>query len=145
MGMEIKSIAINQSLTELLQSCDLPISDISPSQSLCFFGCHIDAELVGAVGLEIYGAVALLRSLAVHPHSRNSGIGRALVAYAENAASSLRVESLFLLTTTAAPFFASFGYLPMPRDEAPAAIKATAQFSGLCPASSSFMSKHLSL
>ena len=53
------------------------------------------------------------------------------------------VETLYLLTTTAAQFFARRGYEAVPRSEAPAAIAATAQFSELCPASSTFMRKVL--
>ena len=48
-----------------------------------------------------------------------------------------------LLTTTAASFFAKRGYRPLARDEAPAAVRATAEFRSICPASATCMGKSL--
>ena len=64
-SMEIKSVFANDELLKLLESCDLLVSDISLSNALYFFGSYQDGRLVGVVGLERFGAVALLRSLAV--------------------------------------------------------------------------------
>lgn len=134
----------NELVLRLLEDCKLPVADISASRSVQLFGAYAGSELLGVVGLEAYAPVALLRSLAVSPAARNTGTGRALVAFVEAEAASRNVASLFLLTMTAASFFEALGYAPLPREEAPDAIKATAQFSGLCPASSSFMVKRLS-
>jgi amino-acid N-acetyltransferase len=141
--MSIEPIDRLAEIKQLLAACELPTTDISPSKSLLFFGCHSDAKLVGIVGLEIYGTVALLRSLAVDPARRKQGLGKSLVDFAEAHAASLGVESLYLLTTTADAFFSGLGYSPASREEAPSFIKNTSQFSGLCPASSAFMCKHL--
>lgn len=130
-------------IKQLLSACELPTSDISPSKTLLFFGCHSDGKLVGVIGLEVYGQIALLRSLAVAPELRKHGLGKSLVTFAEAHAASFGVESLYLLTTTAEAFFTKLGYSPASREEAPSPIKATSQFSGLCPASSIFMHKHL--
>jgi C_GCAxxG_C_C family probable redox protein len=141
--LSIEPIAQITEIKQLLSACGLPVSDIVPSESLLFFGCRSNSELVGVVGLEVYGSVALLRSLAVSPQYRNNCLGKALVAHAEAHAASLGVQSLFLLTTTAEAYFSKLGYLAASREDAPLPIKASAQFSGLCPASSSFMSKRL--
>jgi amino-acid N-acetyltransferase len=130
-------------IKQLLSACELPTADILPSKSMLFFGRRSEAKLVGVVGLEVYGQVALLRSLAVDPKHRKHGLGRSLVDFAEAHATTLGVESLYLLTTTADAFFSRLGYSPVSRGEAPSSIKITSQFSGLCPASSIFMSKHL--
>ena len=141
--LPVEPIAQIAEVKQLLLACELPVSDIQPSASLLFFGCRSSSELVGAVGLELFGAVALLRSLAVAPPHRKYSLGKSLVAFAEAHAAALDVQSLFLLTTTAKAFFSKLGYAPASREDAPLPIKATAQFSGLCPASSSFMSKRL--
>lgn len=141
--LPIEPITQITEIKQLLSTCGLPVSDIVSSESLLFFGCRTDSELVGAVGLELYGPVALLRSLAVLSQYRNYCLGKALVAHAESHAASLGVQQLFLLTTTAEAYFSKLGYSAASREDAPVPIKATAQFSGLCPASSSFMSKHL--
>ena len=69
----------------------------------------------GIVGLERFGSVALLRSLAVAAELRGTGVGKALVAAAEEYAQTKNVQTLYLLTTTAADFFARLGYAPLPR------------------------------
>lgn len=141
--MPIQFIPHIEDVKQLLSDCELPISDIVPSQSLLFFGCRSDSELVGVVGLEVCGAVALIRSLGVLPQHRNYGLGKALVEFAEAHAKSIGIQSLFLLTTTAETYFSKLGYFTAPRDEAPLPIKDTTQFSALCPASASFMNKQL--
>ncbi|MNR54976.1 acetyltransferase [compost metagenome] len=87
--------------------------------------------------------MALLRSLAVAPEARGSGLGQALVRFAEREAAARHIGRLYLLTNTAAPFFAKLGYQATARETAPPAIRRSAQFSGLCPASASFLSKRL--
>ena len=141
--LPIEPITQITEIKQLLSTCELLVSDIVPSKSLLFFGCRSDSELVGIVGLELSGPVALLRSLAVLPQYRNYCLGKALVAHAESYAASLCVQQLFLLTTTAEAYFSKLGYSAASREDAPLPIKATAQFSDLCPASSTFMSKRL--
>lgn len=62
---------------------------------------------------------------------------------AETWAAAQGIETLYLLTTTAAQFFARRGYEVVARSDAPNVIAATSQFSKLCPASSAFMRKVL--
>lgn len=141
--MHIEPLSPNCELLALLERCGLPVADIATATALRFYGCQRDGRLLGVVALESYGAVALLRSLAVSAEARRSGLGYALVRFAERQAAARQIACLYLLTTTAAAFFAKLGYQAMARESAPAAIRSTAQFSGLCPASSSFMSKRL--
>lgn len=141
--MRAEPISLNKEVEALLTDTGLPVSDLQDSRSLYLFGLRLDGRLVGVVGIEVYGAVGLLRSLAVAEAHRSAGHGRALVAHAETWASEQGVKTLYLLTTTAAAFFARLGYEAIPRSEAPAAIAATSQFAGLCPSSSTFMRKVL--
>jgi amino-acid N-acetyltransferase len=108
-----------------------------------FFGCGEQELPQGVVGLEIYGNDALLRSLAVDPAARGRGCAGALVAQAEQYAQQRGVRRIYLLTTSAADFFARLGYKRLERDEAPGAIRTTSEFAALCPASSVFMVKEL--
>ena len=127
----------------LLEAAGLPFGDLTDAHCEHFFFWGPPDAPTGLVGLELFGNVALLRSLVVSPETRSSGMGSALVRYAENHALSQGVRTLFLLTTTAEGFFARLGYLHATRDAAPAAIRSTREFAGLCPASSAFMSKQL--
>lgn len=127
----------------LLDKCGLPVADLQSCESLRLFGAFDGTTLAGVIGLELYPGVALLRSLAVVPERRDSGLGKALVDFAEKHAGAEGIESIYLLTTTAAPFFARRGYAIAAREDAPGPIRTTAQFSSLCPASSTFMVKRL--
>ena len=141
MTTNIEPIVELKDIVPLLVECNLPVADISPSQSPQFFGVRSESGLVAVVGLELFGAVALLRSLAVSPAHRGRGLASQLVAYAESVAACRGVDSLFLLTTTASDFFSKLGFVSASRSAAPPAIQATSQFSSLCPASSAFLRK----
>ncbi|MGE3297944.1 MAG: arsenic resistance N-acetyltransferase ArsN2 [Porticoccaceae bacterium] len=141
--MRAEAISANAEVEAFLTEAQLSVADLANSRSLKLLGIRDGGRLVGVVGVEVYGSVGLLRSLAVEPNRRHSGLGGSLVSNAEAWAAKQGVKTLYLLTTTAAPFFAGRGYEAVPRTEAPAAIAATAQFSDLCPASSTFMRKVL--
>ena len=141
--MRAETISLNTEVEALLTEAQLPVADLPSSRSLKLLGIRDGGRLVGVVGVEVYGSVGLLRSLAVEPMYSKSGLGVSLVSNAETWAAEQGVETLYLLTATAAQFFARRGYEAVPRSEAPAAIAATAQFSDLCPASSTFMRKVL--
>jgi amino-acid N-acetyltransferase len=141
--MRAEILSPNPEVEALLTEAQLPVADLANNRSLDLLGFRDGGRLVGVVGIEVYGGVGLLRSLAVAPAHRNAGLGDSLVSKAEAWAAKQKVKTLYLLTTTAAPFFARRGYEAVPRSEAPAAIAATAQFSDLCPASSTFMRKVL--
>jgi len=141
MDVKIEPISEIKDVLPLLVACCLPVSDISLSNPPQFFGLRSGSDLVAVVGLELFESVGLLRSLAVSPSHRGRGIAHQLVAFAEGVAASCGVHTLFLLTTTASDFFKTLGFVPASRSSAPAAIQATRQFSGLCPASSEFLTK----
>jgi amino-acid N-acetyltransferase len=102
-----------------------------------------DGQVVGCAALEVYGASALVRSVAVEPSCHGQGLGRRLVAAVEGLASRHGVGELFLLTETAATFFAALGYSYVDRGGVPADVRASAEFAWVCPASASVMRKAL--
>jgi N-acetylglutamate synthase-like GNAT family acetyltransferase len=108
-----------------------------------FFYAEIDGEIIGVIGAVPCGAHALLRSLAVATASRGKGLGSRLVTAAESHALDLGGRGLYLLTLTAEGFFRKQGYQPLPREKAPEALRATTEFTYLCPASSVLMFKPL--
>jgi protein-tyrosine-phosphatase/N-acetylglutamate synthase-like GNAT family acetyltransferase len=132
-----------QAAVGLLKRADLPTADLTEAHCDDFWFSGPESHPTGLVGLEISGDVALLRSLVVDAARRGTGEGTALLRHAENEARKRGVRTLYLLTTTAEPFFARHGYSRVPRDAAPPAIRATREFSGICPASSAFMCRDL--
>jgi amino-acid N-acetyltransferase len=127
----------------LLAANGLPGDDLTPAHLDSFWIQADTAGLAGLVGLEPRGRAALLRSLAVRPDKRGRGLGAAMLAHAESQAAALGVETLYLLTTSAAPFFAARGYAVTPRDAAPPEIRATTEFADLCPSGSVCMTKRV--
>ena len=127
----------------LLQSVSLPFEDLTAAHLDNFFFAGAASAPHGLVGLEVYGRNALLRSLAVSPSFRGTGLGTALTDHAERYAHSQGVTSIFLLTTTAEVFFARRGYVSADRAIAPNDIRATRELAQLCPASSAFLVKNL--
>jgi len=102
-----------------------------------------EESLIGVVGMERFGARALLRSLAVAPSYRQRGMGHQLVARLEREAQADGVEQLVLLTETAEKFFSASGYEVIDRRHVAEEIKQSAEFRSLCPASAVCMSKLL--
>jgi amino-acid N-acetyltransferase len=131
------------SAVALLASARLPTDDLTPAHCENFFYTGPAEAPTGLVGLELLGEVALLRSLVVSAQRRGLGEGLALLNHAENQAREHGVRALYLLTTTAEDFFARHGYRRAQRDAAPAAIRGTREFAGICPASSAFMVREL--
>jgi amino-acid N-acetyltransferase len=127
----------------LLSASGLPTEDLTERHCDHFFFAGSREAPSGVVGLETFEDVALLRSLVVAPDNRSSGLGSALVRHAEAAARANRSLTIYLWTTTAGAFFAARGYVRASREAAPPAIRATREFSGLCPASSAFMKRTL--
>lgn len=125
-----------------LSMSNLPTDDLGGPDRL-FFRMSGDDGLIGYIGLEGPGPDRLLRSLVVMNGRRGQGYGRQLVDRLEGLARDDGIERLHLLTTTAAPFFHALGYSITSRASAPAPIAASAEFTTLCPANATYMTKEL--
>ncbi|WP_296222761.1 GNAT family N-acetyltransferase [uncultured Sphingomonas sp.] len=124
-----------------LSAAQLPTDDLGGPDQM-FFSLSDDEGLIGFIGLEGDRADRLLRSLVVLPTRRGKGYGRLLVERLEGVAGDA-VERLHLLTSGSAEFFRRLGYVDADRDQAPAFIAATAQFTSLCGPRASYLVKDL--
>ncbi len=143
-GIEFRfaSPADDGPLRELLAGAGLPSVDVSADRQE-YILAHSGHELVGCVGLEVYGDAALLRSLAVAKGLRGQGLGTALYQRMLAHASLRGVKTAYLLTTSAERFCAERGCDRIDRTAVPAAIAASAEFKSLCPASAVCMRRRL--
>jgi len=132
-----------EAVLRLLEDNQLPTADLAEVDLSDFLGCGNPSDPDGVVGLEVYEDSALLRSLVVHARVRKGGCGSQLLAAAEDLARTRGVQTLYLLTTTAAQFFERHGYVQLERASAPAAIRQTREFGSLCPDDATFMAKSL--
>lgn len=126
------------SVAHLLVTAGLPLEGAADHLANFIVG-EADGRLMCVGGFEQYGACALLRSVAVSAELRGTGVGESLVRTLRNLAQSRGVANLFLLTTTAADFFGKRGFKVIARAEAPAALQASREFQGICPASATAM------
>ncbi|WP_423127707.1 arsenic resistance N-acetyltransferase ArsN2 [Gaoshiqia sp. Z1-71] len=148
----IRTITMNQivqlnqadfpKIKTLLAASNLPYSDLEFSP-VYFWGIKEDKKPVATGALEIYGAEAILRSLAVQKEFRNQGFGKQLTNFLEQKAAEFGIGRLFLLTTSAGDFFKRLGYQPAERNRCPEAILASPEFAELCPATALCMCKKL--
>jgi amino-acid N-acetyltransferase len=122
----------------LLADSSLPLDGVREA-----FGDFVVADtgedIVGVAGLEVCCDNALLRSVAVRADWRSHGLGRALVTRVISDAEARGIRALYLLTTTADRYFPSFGFHTIARDDVPADLRATAEFTSACPASATVM------
>ena len=116
----------------LLSANDLPLDGVKEN-FYSFVVAEEGGRIIGAVGLEKFGSVALLRSAVVSNEHRGSGVGRRLVEQILERAEKDGIEELFLLTTTAEDYFPRFGFTRTTRSAVPPAVKASAEFRGACP------------
>ena len=130
-------------LETLLEENGLPSQDVRTKRD-CFYIAHSGADPVGVGGFETYGTVGLLRSVVIEEAAQGQGFGTALCDSLEATASADGVETLYLLTTTAADFFANRGYAQIERTDAPDSIQQTTEFDHLCPTGATCMKKSLS-
>jgi len=131
-----------QAVCELLSKHKLPIEDINKELSH-FFIVKPHELPVGVIGMEKYGEFGLLRSMVTDPAFRNNGIASALVAALINYGKSLGLKELYLLTETAEDYFAKRGFQKINRDQVPATIKQSSEFSHLCPSTAVVMKKEI--
>lgn len=126
---------------KMLGAAGLPTQDLSVSHLALV--AEVDTDIKGAIGLETFGSVGLLRSLIVAPEARGEGVGGLLVKSLEVSARERGIDELWLLTIDADAFFSRLDFVVRPRELAPDSIRGSEEFSTLCPDDAILMSKSL--
>ena len=132
-----------QLIVTLLQSGKLPVEDLPAELDNFFIALDCNNNVVGAVGLEKYNKCGLLRSLVVNKDYRNENIAGKLIKQIEEKAKDLGVDCIYLLTETAPDYFTGKGYKKIKREEVPADLQSSAEFSHVCPQSAIVMYKYI--
>ena len=136
------------SLQRLLIDAGLPVEDLGPALLEGFLiaesdECESGESIIGAVGLQVFDNIGLLRSLVVAKSARKSGLGGKLLGALEAAAQVAGIDELWLLTIDADAFFERRGFDIAPREQAPESIRQTEEFRELCPGDAFLMVKSL--
>jgi amino-acid N-acetyltransferase len=121
-----------QAFRALLKTSGLPADDLDFKRDL-LVGYYEGEALVGTGGLEIHGSYALLRSLSVKMGIRGKLVGSAITEYLLNEGRKNKLKAIYLLTETAQGFFEKKGFVGVPRDEVPAEVRSSSEFTHVCP------------
>jgi len=131
-----------KAIKSLLDSASLPSGDID-KHLLNFLVLEKSGNLTGAIGMELYGNTALLRSLVIQKDYRNKGHGKELYSALISKAKKMKVIKIYLLTESAEGFFSKEGFQRIAREQVPPPIKQTNEYSTLCPEDAVCMVKKL--
>ena len=143
--MTVGTIEIRQATPEDLKGIKkflihykLPVEGIDCENSV--FVVAIQKEkIVGCAGVERYGSFGLLRSVSVSESLHGTGLGSKLTHHILQFATQQKMSTMYLLTETAEVFFKRKGFITVERRRVPDAIKASQEFSSLCPQSAVVM------
>jgi arsenite methyltransferase len=127
----------------LLKQASLPtdgVRDFFPSN---YAIAELGRIVIGAAGVEQYGAYGLLRSAVVAEGARGTGLGAQLVHDRLQWGRTNGMTDVYLLTTTAPRFFEKFGFQQIDRTTVPNEVQAAPEFASVCPSTATVM--HLSL
>jgi amino-acid N-acetyltransferase len=129
-------------ILQMLRDANLPSQGVSEHLDT-FLVAQSDTEIVGTIGLELYGDIGLLRSAAVRESHRSSGVGTLLYERLRELAASQGVRSLVLLTTTAEKYFARKGFAAIDPQTLAGSILTSSEFTGACPSTAVCMEQKL--
>ncbi|HET7830857.1 MAG TPA: arsenic resistance N-acetyltransferase ArsN2 [Candidatus Limnocylindrales bacterium] len=115
----------------LLSASGLPLEGAAEALR-CGVVARDEGRIVAAAAVERFGDAGLLRSVVVDRARRGTGLGRQMVAAAEQLAQAEGVHDLYLLTETAADWFPRLGYEVVERPVAAAAVGGSIEFTTVC-------------
>ena len=107
----------------------LEAADLTLAPADAFLWMQLDAagQITGTTGFELSGANALIRSVAVRPELRASGLGYRLAQFALDAAYGQGATSAWLFSRRSGPFWQKLGFAPASTVDLVAALPDSAQ------------------
>jgi len=137
MQVQLTDVALTdlEAVEQLLRTAELPVDGLRAQFPGAYVVGRRACAIVGVAGLELYGSAGLLRSVAVAPAQRSTGLGARLVRNRLACAREARLSGVYLLTTTAEDYFGRFDFSTADRAAVPEALAASEEFTQACPAS----------
>lgn len=123
---------------QLLADNHLPEAGLSEHLATTLVA-QVDGRVVGSAAIELYENAALLRSVAVAEELRGQGVGGKLVQSALILAQAQQVREIYLLTETAADYFARRGFVAVERAVVDPQVAQSVEFTSACPTSAQAM------
>ena len=129
-------------ILDLLKRQSLPLDGLADHAATTVVARE-EGRVVGSAAIEMYRDGGLLRSVAVDDELKGQGLGRALTERAIDLAREAGLGTLYLLTTTAEGYFPKLGFETARREDVPAGVRSSVEFTSACPASAVVMRKKL--
>ena len=142
--IEISEVGIEDrgAALALIEASRLPRAGLE-NTGLRLWVARADGVVVGVAGLEPYGDVALLRSVATDERHREHGVATSLCGAVVEAARAGGARRVYLLTETAERFFRRLGFESQNRSEADPRLLVSAEFQGNQCASAQLMARRV--
>jgi len=122
---------------DLLAEAQLPTAGVAEHFG-SFFVVDEGGRIVATAGIERHGDAALLRSLAVAPDVRGTGLGAAILRRALHEANG-RADGIYALTTSAEAYLFRFGFERVARSSLPGQLLESRELQDACPSSATAM------
>jgi N-acetylglutamate synthase-like GNAT family acetyltransferase len=100
-----------------LQTADLTLSGLDDPDLPLWIRVDATGRIEGSAGYELAGRDALIRSVAVAPPVRGTGLGLQLAQFALDRAAENGAERAWLFSRRSGPFWQKLGFEPADRDE----------------------------
>lgn len=116
-------------LRAFLSAADLTVSGLDEPGVRLWVGVSPDERIIGSTGFELStdGRHALIRSVAVDPAHRSTGVGSTLARFALARAVDAGASTAWLFSRRSGPFWQSLGFAPADRDELATVLADTRQ------------------
>ncbi len=128
-----------EAIRALLAAARLPLDGLEDHWDRVLLSRH-EGRVVGCIAFELHGRACVLRSLAVDPGSRGSGLGRRLVKEGLDAARAAGAEEAYGLTHTAERMMTHLGFRAIDRGDVPEEVRRSTEFN--IPACSTAVAIH---
>lgn len=143
MKLAVKSEPNLAKVSQLLSQADLVPIGLENDQLHLFCELAEEEQLIGVIGVEVYGSACLLRSLAVREDRRNAGIARMLLKEALAFAQQSQCFDVYIITETIGDTMLRYGFTNITRKDVPQEILQSPFFNGICPCTSQVMYKNI--
>jgi len=116
-------------LTAFLTDADLTLSGLDAPEVALWIARDPGGRIYASTGFEASGdgRHVLVRSVAVRPDSRHTGLGGRLAEYAVRRAAERGAERAWLFSRRSGPFWRKLGFTPADRDEMARVLASTHQ------------------
>ncbi len=131
-------------ILDLVHTVNLPRDGVEEALEH-FWVARQDGQVVGTVGLEVYGDLRTVTLVGRHPGVAGPCSGTGVDDTALSYLMSRQFRVVYLLTTTAEQFFRRRDFLVVARTTVPGSVQQSVEFQSACPDTATCMARNVYL